>query len=337
MKKFFTNLAFLMANLTKGYYNEISLLKIFAFFLITWFHMKFVAPDGYKNIFVGGGGNGIFMFCSGYLFHMKPEKFKGQWIFQKWFRMLSSVWFFLIFAVILTYPVINFKWFNFFYPSGFWFVDALLLYFVVSYIARKIIKNEKEEIRNLFILGSVLLSYFYIKENQINKAVIMDYGGWVSWCMYFLVFLSGRWCKLENIKTKSFFPLFWFVPFALYFGYKFFALDSQNLLLLQVVVIPLLMEMTVVLLFGFCTLIIDMPFVKRISVVIVFLSNLTLELYIVQVFLIHYFGNYFPFPFNILILFVLIVSVAAIIHICVDIMKNGLTCLSCCFNKRFVE
>lgn len=45
----------------KGFYNEITIMKAIAAFLITWFHFKWTVPDMFSNIFVGGAiGNTIF-------------------------------------------------------------------------------------------------------------------------------------------------------------------------------------------------------------------------------------------------------------------------------------
>ena len=40
---------------TKGYYNEITVMKAMAAFFITWFHFKWTVPQEYANLFVGGG------------------------------------------------------------------------------------------------------------------------------------------------------------------------------------------------------------------------------------------------------------------------------------------
>lgn len=38
----------------KFYYNEITLIKIFATFFITWFHFKGIVPETLAPLFVGG-------------------------------------------------------------------------------------------------------------------------------------------------------------------------------------------------------------------------------------------------------------------------------------------
>lgn len=68
----------------KGYYNEITIMKAMAAFLITWFHFKWTVPHQFANAFIGGAiGNTIFFFCSGYLLKFKDEKFAGEWFVKK--------------------------------------------------------------------------------------------------------------------------------------------------------------------------------------------------------------------------------------------------------------
>jgi len=309
----------LTSNLTKGFYNEISLLKVFAFFLVTWFHLKFVVPESYQSFFLGGSiGNGIFMYCSGYLFHLKSERVPGQWIFQKWYRMFPSIWVFLALVSIWTFPMITFKWFNFIYPSDFWFVDALLIYFFVSYVLKKILNNDKLELTILIIGACVLMFFFFFRDARMSKYVVMDYGGELTWTMYFFSFLFGRWMQRKKIKTNSVYWLFFIISFFSYFGYKYIAEHIKSLLILQIVAIPFFLNLTIVLLHSCCVRAINCNFFKKKSIAIIFLSNLTLELYVVQVFLIHQIGPFFTFPVNIFILFALVIATAAIVHLCAD-------------------
>lgn len=58
------------------YYNSITLLKVCATFLITWFHLKPYAPDFLQPIFIGGAlGNSLFFFASGFLIKNKRRAF----------------------------------------------------------------------------------------------------------------------------------------------------------------------------------------------------------------------------------------------------------------------
>ena len=329
----------LISNLTKGFYNEISLLKVFAFLLVTWFHLKYVAPENLQSFFLGGSiGNGIFMYCSGYLFHLKSERFLGQWVFQKWFRMFPSIWIFLLLGMIWTFPAITFKWFNFVYPSNFWFVDALLIYFVVSYIFKKLLNNDKLEIEILFVGACGLMCLFFFQDARMSKYVIMDYGGKISWSMYFLSFLLGRWIRGKKLKTRPICWLFFLLSFFSYFGYKYIAEHFNSLLIVQIVAMPFFLNLTIVLFHCCCIRAVNFTFLKKISFVVLFLSNITLELYVVQVFLIHQIGPFFTFPISLFLLFALVITVAAVVHVCADAVRLCLTktasCMVDCFEKK---
>ena len=75
------------------YYNHITILKVLATIFITWFHFKSFAPMPIDKLFIGGIlGNSLFFFCSGYLSSIKSEKYKGEWLINKWTRIMPSIW-----------------------------------------------------------------------------------------------------------------------------------------------------------------------------------------------------------------------------------------------------
>ena len=105
---------------------------------ITWFHFKSFIPTPIDKLFIGGMlGNSLFFYCSGYLSSIKTEQYKGEWLINKWSRIMPSVWI----GTILLLLVKDIKIYNFIYPTSFWFINALLIFYIIFYIFKKIISK----------------------------------------------------------------------------------------------------------------------------------------------------------------------------------------------------
>lgn len=112
------------------YYNHVTILKVAATMFITWFHFKSFIPTPIDKLFIGGMlGNSLFFYCSGYLSSIKTEQYKGEWLINKWSRIMPSVWI----GTILLLLVKDIKIYNFIYPTSFWFINALLIFYIIFY------------------------------------------------------------------------------------------------------------------------------------------------------------------------------------------------------------
>lgn len=132
----------------KEYYNEITLLKVCATFFITWFHLKQYAPDSLRPLFIGGAlGNSLFFFASGFLIRMKKENFVGEWIVHKYIRIMPSVWLATILTIFIISEVSLYEWI---YPTHFWFVNAILCFFLIYRCSFKWI--DKNPIKTIVIV-----------------------------------------------------------------------------------------------------------------------------------------------------------------------------------------
>ena len=116
-------------------------MKVIATFFITWFHFQFVAPQKYAPLFIGGViGNSLFFYASGYLLKFKEEKYIGNWIFNKCIRILPSIWVFSVIACLISFGDYKIVWYNFLYPTQFWFVNSILSYFVLIYFVYRLLR-----------------------------------------------------------------------------------------------------------------------------------------------------------------------------------------------------
>ena len=303
------------------HYNEITILKVIATFLITWFHFKWSVPEQYAIFFIGGAiGNSLFFYSSGYLLKFKDEKYKGEWLVKKYFRIMLPVYCFYV--ILLLYNLLsntesNLSWYNFFYPTTYWFINAILCFFLVVYSIRIVNNNLRMEgkiykmiLFSIFIL--YILNYIFFVENHC--AIIMDGGGVEVWFYFFLFFLWGLYDKQHSVKTNGNITSLLKVLFTigLFYLYKKIAVYNDWLTELQVVLIPLLLAL---ILQSFKELA-SFFYRYKLSVpkqrILNFLSNLTLDIYIVQMFLINLLMPQIIFPYNVLIIMVIIVFAAYI-------------------------
>lgn len=316
----------------KGFYNEITIMKAIAAFLITWFHFKWTVPDMFSNIFVGGAiGNTIFFYCSGYLLKFNEEKFKGEWLIKKIIRLLPSVWIFMLFVCLFNFirnQQLVYSIFNWIYPTTYWFINAILFFFLVIYILKvffildlnlnsskceSILKNKFWLLIFITIILYVSNYFLFVKEHH---KVVMDDGSVKCWFYFFIFFLYGYYAKLRKkvlvVKHWSqvvFFPC----SIGLFYFYKKSAENFPILAELQFIIIPLCLFLVLYTSRYFAIWIYNLNLLKPIQKVLTCLSNITLDIYIVQVYLINWLMPEISFPINIIVLFIIIV-IAAIIN-----------------------
>ena len=315
---------------TKGYYNEITVMKAMAAFFITWFHFKWTVPQEYANLFVGGViGNSIFFYCSGYLLKFKGEKFKGEWFAKKLIRLLPSVWVFMLFVSVCDVfrgVTSRYAWFNWFYPTKYWFVNAIICFFMVAYLLKSYL--QKGEIcsagrwsgrlkpRMLMLGCGVVLLYavWYFAFVDVHGEIVMDEGGFKCWFYYFLFFLWGYYSKRKGFEVKGSFlsALCFPVSIILFYAYKKVAVHYGWMVEMQFVFVPVLLSLVVASSRNFAAWLFNKGLPQFLQKAFIFMSNLTLDIYIVQVYLITWLMPEMTFPLNVLVLFVLIALFAVV-------------------------
>lgn len=178
----------------KHFYNDITIIKFLATFFITWFHFKGVVPERFAPIFIGGAiGNSMFFYASGYLLNFKEEKYYGQWLVNKYLRIMPSIWVFTVVLFLITNGEgMFFQWTMLLYPTKFWFVNSILCYFLIAYLVRRWLTSKK----GLAIL-CVIVFCFYVVNYALfvdHTKIVMDEGGYKCW-FFFFFFLWGYYDK----------------------------------------------------------------------------------------------------------------------------------------------
>lgn len=308
------------------YYNEVTIMKAIAALFITWFHFKWTVPDMLQPIFVGGAiGNSLFFFCSGYLLKFKEEKYPGQWLVQKYLRVMVPVW--IVYMLMMGADMMRGHrtliplqlWF---YPTLFWFVNVILCYFLIVYLAKFFIdtnKGEKDKKKiNVLILsllafaGNLLWYIFMVEDKDI---IIIDEGGIKCWFYFFIFFLWGYYVRNfgERIKASRWAWMEAVLCLALFYGYK--KLATGRMIEWQVVFVPLLLSYVIVAYRKLAKVLIKIAFPVPIKNIIIILASITLEIYIVQMYLINWIMPLLPFPVNMLASTVAIFAAAYVVHL----------------------
>lgn len=305
----------------KIYYNEITILKVIATFLITWFHFKWTVPKDYAFLFIGGAiGNSLFFYASGYLLKFRDELFKGEWMLNKIIRLYPSVWVFLILTLFLGNNL-SISWKSYLYPTPFWFINCILFIYLFIYLFfylfRKFFCDSHITKGGYILLISVFIIYVlnYLINVDHTKITIDD-GSIKSWFYFFFLFFWGyrdsisKKCYKGTWKSVLYFPFF----IGLFYLYKTIGAKSEIAVFLQFVIVPLLLSLVVLSARYFVSFLYKINISETKKYILSYISNLTLDIYIVQVFLINKMMPYIIFPLNICFMFLVILISGIIVQ-----------------------
>ena len=219
-----------------------------------------------------------------------------------------------------------FAWFNWIYPTTYWFVNAIICFFLVAYLLKNYLEKGKTcstgrlydrlEIRMLMLGCGVTLLYtiWFFAFVDTRGGIVMDDGEFKCWFYYFLFFLWGYYSKRNNSEVRrNFFRALCFpVSIIVYYSYKKVAMSYGWMIEMQFAFVPLLLALVVASSRNFAAWLFYKglhPFLKK---TFVFMSNLTLDIYIVQVYLITWLMPEMYFPLNVLVMFLLIAMFAVV-------------------------
>lgn len=294
----------------------IDLLRCLATVLITNSHYNNIWPI--PAMATGGSlGNTLFFAISGFcLSSVKEVKF-SKWIKKRIIRLYPSVWIVTLIEFVIVNPNIrSVKDFvtYFIYPTQFWFVSAILLFYCLFYIITKY----AFPYMNYIIIG-VAVIYFVVYFG------LMDISRWsiegntyFKWIYYFEIMLIAFKLKGSSIIMKkrplTRMSVMLVGSVAVYFVFKYLLNKFPILMRFQFAVhIISIIFMIVCLLWGFSIeeklkLISD----RKWFCIVTWIGKMTLEIYLVQTFVIRSFETLL-FPVNFIVVTVLISLFAAIL------------------------
>ncbi len=304
----------------------IVVLRFLAACLITNSHLTGVYPI---EVMANGGllGDVIFFAVSGYCL-CNPKKAFPLWYGKRLVRCYLPVLLITALYMILGFYYLEMHqfWWWYLWPTNYHFVASIVLLYIPFYIFM-IIKPIQDRIPLIMaVLGAAYLLVYIFAYDKSTYHIDTVREPMIEF-LFAESMLLGAWFR----KKDSFFrnKFHWYIPLVtiamtcLYFVSKFLFSKYQILSIAQ----PVNQIILVVLLFfvflTFSSLdgrLSNMP--RWIKTVITFISEMTLEIYVVQYVLIDQIRNFgFVFPLNwFTIVFAIIISATALHYICKGIL-----------------
>lgn len=284
-----------------GVNKGIIILKFIAAFLITYSHMGILFPK-YGGLVTGGAiGDGLFFFCSGFtLFLGRQDRFVD------WYkRRVNRIYPTIIMWALLSYLFFGWEWHiqDIITTPRYWFIPCIMLYYVIFYFIRKYMFQHLTFACIMSLLVVVISNFFVLDLTQSVMYAAVPY----MRIYYFLFMLLGAVVAVREEKEVSSFRAGGYAVLGLVAYYAcmwIYKIDAFYCNFQIVSLFPLLFS--IYWIYRFC----NTPWVNRILEMriggfIYFISNLTLEIYMVQyaVFTDKMNGI---FPWNIVIVYLLI-------------------------------
>lgn len=301
----------------------IDILKFFAVLLITNSHMELLYGK-YSMLATGGAiGDVLFFFCSGYTLFLGRERRFDNYYKRRINRIYPTVFMWALLSAAMFHR--HFDMVNIVIHGGGWFVTCIMIYYVILHFIRKFAIDHL-----LMVLGvTLLVSLGWYLVIDIPDDFNMYGATYFKWCHYFSFMLLGAILGVRKSVDKvslwkdSSLMLGCVVVFysILFMGRKIPLIHD-----LQVVSLIPLMGVTYYF-YKMCNSeqLKTLYQSKWIGPVMKTISGLCLEVYLVQsVLFTDRYNNLFPF--NLFIMFVVILIVAYILR-----------CLARWFSQTFKE
>ena len=302
----------------------INAMKLLAIMLVINSHMDKLYPKSY--LATGGAlGNALFFIISGYFFSTKL-KLKGI-ILKKLKRLYPETIIVTILYYCLGYWDLSFKFvdliYEFIFPTKFWFVGVLFLFYILVYLLDCINFTKNYIAFTIIIWICYFLYYIFLIDKtvwSVETSGINSFEGFFKLIYYFYIFCTGFYIKKFVTQYKKYNNM-------LILSLMFFLMTLISKVLLQKGIIEMNMQFVCQIfgtLFAIFTLLFSLSFesvyIKLSSNIrkkIDFISEHSMELYLLQ-FIVIYYSEYVIFPFNIIIAVVLTIFLAIILNYFMD-------------------
>lgn len=310
------------------YYNHITILKVLATIFITWFHFKSFAPMPIDKLFIGGIlGNSLFFFCSGYLSSIKSEKYKGEWLINKWTRIMPSIWI----GTILLLLIKDIKIYNFIYPTSFWFINALLIFYIIFYILNK----QFTIFRTLSVITISIIHSIYYLFYVNHTQIVMDEGGIKIWFYCFLFFLYGFYTKGKTILYNKLSIIYCLISIIIFYAYKELSEVYPTLIFWQFIIQPLILFIFIHYALQSAFYISSISISNKIKNILSYISNLTIEIYVTQITIINLIKQTnIKWPYKIIIS---IISILLVAYLCNKIASRVTNMIKNHLNPKYIK
>lgn len=287
--------------------------KLIAMLLVLNSHFDPLYPGRLKLLAMGGTwGNALFFLISGYFTSVSGGFL--PYMKRKVIRIYPSVIIFTVISLILSPGDIIIKSamdvvFNLVWPTSWWFIGALVLYYILLYLAEKIKAVSSHFTAFSLVFAALFLGYYVLFVSAKDVWCIDKMGfevpeDWLKVFMFFYVFAMGYYIK-ENGGICHKISSICSVCLIIFGGLGYMA--SKQILLKGLLPMRLQIASPVLLyamVFGVLCLTSKCAEKERggkglIEKLVTFLSLLSLEVYMVQFAAIRVFENVI-FPLNVI-------------------------------------
>lgn len=279
----------------------LSYMRFWAALFITNSHIGPLYPPQLQFLSTGGAlGNSLFFFCSGFALYLSNRN-SGfyPWIVRRFTRIYPCLWLFMSINTLFGREHYHFT--DIIIPT-FWFLKAILLFYILFFFTIKFFEQHLKAVCFILLIP-FLITYFQVPHSQwiIENT---ENNHFIHWYFYYIIMLTGAITSRNSIQTgekekcatKKTFIMIISIMIG-YYGLKIYILHTLNPVFDLQLCIPLFL-----ILFAKYFLRLSQWAIVRLkptaSYFIFFISNLTLEIYIVQFVIMAYFKQYnFPIGF----------------------------------------
>ncbi len=306
---------------TNNHLISIDILKCIATLLIINHRLQISYGD-YKIFATGGAiGVSIFFFCSGYCLAHSNAKSLFQWMQKRIGRLYPAIW---ISMFLIMMKGENVSWASFLISSNYWFIQALIIFYILLYPLTRYLPNH---IGKIILIVSLIYICIYMHIPHTKESLLGE--TYLKWLLFFIIFLIGVLIRNKNTMNNGKLIVnisIAIIMYGMFYGIWlcFSLLKNFSATLLS---IPFLFLGTIILFYAFSSNTINKILFncKKLNFLINFLSAITLEVYLIQRVFTDKFEDiiYFLFPINIPIIFIFVLMQAYILHVLSKIISSS--------------
>ena len=305
-------------------------LKALATILITNSNFDTIYPI--SQLSMGGSiGNSIFFWVSGFVFRILKAEGQLSWTGGAWYlHRLWRIYLPCVVAVLINTfyrymihiatPNLKEILGNIVNPTvGFWFVQAILVLYILYYITVRMLDNGTLSFKVVFITIGIIYTISYVL--CVDKSYVsIERDSLFKWIYYFAVMMLGFYCKKKkrsNAQNKVSLLIVCSAMFVIFYGLQFVIKRCTVLLPFQFII-----HVEEVVFIYYITYLfenLESFFIKikhktAISKIADSLAKITLEIYLVQMVVIDLCAEHLAFPLSFVVAVVGIYVYAIIVN-----------------------
>lgn len=314
-------------NLTLSRNIALDLLKVIAVLLITNSHFSTLYKDVNPGLATGGvPGDALFFFASGFALTLGKSA-KGTYsgfVKNKLRRLLPTFIVWNIIASFMTFK--NIAWDDFLLVPEYWFIQCI---FVMYLLVFPFLHMNKKTFVLLTITSVAIMFFAMLVAPYPDRSVYNDIT--LRYFCYLTPFFFGLYCGINDYRIRAsrskFDGLISLLFFVSYFVLISYGKCQENWRYYTEIFTLIPLNLFIFFAYRFFTggtLISNICRLKITYAPVKFLSTLTLQIYVVQFYVITDKFNSI-FPLNVLIVFALILIWAYILNVCTKIFEQTLS------------